>query len=122
MSQSGAGTCYPADHDYGCSDQHTIAADKEWLGWLDADQVLTLGQNSASEVLLNRLALPQQPGVLMIKAPISGDTRYYTVEARQFSGYDKALPAEAVIIHEVDLSRKTRTVVGGRSRRQRQPQ
>ena len=58
-------------------------------------------------MLLNRLALPARPGVLMIKAPIEGSTRYYTVEARQMNGYDKALDSEAVIIHEVDLTRTT---------------
>ena len=108
MSMSGAGNCYPPDETfkYGCPSQHTIAVHKEWLGWLDADQLLTVAENSASEVLLNRLALPAKPGVLMIKAPIAGGTRYYTVEARQLSGYDKALATEAVIIHEINPSRK----------------
>jgi uncharacterized repeat protein (TIGR01451 family) len=71
--------------------------------------VLTPTANSATEVLLNPLALPQKPGVLMIKAPIAGSSRCYTVEARQMSSYDKALSTEAVIIHEVDLTRTTRT-------------
>ncbi len=107
MSMSGGGTCYlPApDARYGCAGQHTIAAHKEWLGWLDPTQVLTLTANSATEVLLNPLALPQGSGLLMIEAPIDASTRYYTAEAQQMNSYDKALDTEAVVIHEVDLSR-----------------
>jgi uncharacterized repeat protein (TIGR01451 family) len=44
----------------------------------------------------------------MIKAPIGGTQRFYTVEARQFAGYDKVLHAEAVIIHEVDFTGRDR--------------
>ena len=109
MSNSNPGSCYPGHliGKYSCSGQHTIAAHKAWLGWLDSDQILTLTDNSASEVLLRRLALPDGKGVLMIKAPIAGDNHYYTVEARQLAGYDEVLPAEAVIIHDVDVSRST---------------
>lgn len=71
MSMAGSEGCYLPEPDakYGCAGQHTIAVHKEWLGWLDPTQVLTLTANSATEVLLNPLALPQRPGVLMIKSP-----------------------------------------------------
>lgn len=107
MSRSGA-ICYPfamLEAPYGCPAQHTIAVHKEWLGWIGSTEVLTLAANSAVEVLLNRLALPQRPGVLMIKAPIGDSDRYYTIEARQTRGYDKALDTQAVIVHAVDPAR-----------------
>jgi M6 family metalloprotease-like protein/uncharacterized repeat protein (TIGR01451 family) len=107
MSMSGGLGCYEADSLFGCMAQHTIAAYKDRLGWLDPNQIVTLSGNGV-EVLLNRLAQPGDNGALMIKAPIGGTQRFYTVEARQFAGYDKVLHAEAVIIHDVDPTRSDR--------------
>jgi uncharacterized repeat protein (TIGR01451 family) len=108
MSMSGGLGCYRADSPFGCTAQHTISAHKERLGWLEASQIVTITQGGAVEVLLNRLARPAGSGALMLKAPIGDTQRFYTVEARQFAGYDKALHAEAVIIHEVDPTRRDR--------------
>jgi len=107
MSRSGGSSCYLPEVPFGCPGQHTIAVHKDWLGWLNPTQVITLADNSSAEVLLRRLAQPAGDGVLMIKAPIAGTQRYYTVEARQLVGYDKALSHEAVVIHDVT----TRAVV-----------
>lgn len=108
MSMSGGSHCYLDAVKFGCAGQHTIAVHKEWLGWLEAGQVLTLANNTSAEVLLQRLAQPAGNGAMMIKAPISGTNRYYTVEARQLVGYDKGLDGEAVIVHEVDPNRLER--------------
>jgi uncharacterized repeat protein (TIGR01451 family) len=109
MSMSGAGTCArDGAVKYSCAGQHTIGVHKEWLGWLEPDQVLTLGANTAADVLLRPLAQPGDRGVLLIRSPIDGAGRTYTVEARMQRGYDKVLPAEAVIMHEVDDARRAR--------------
>jgi M6 family metalloprotease-like protein/uncharacterized repeat protein (TIGR01451 family) len=108
MSMSGGSHCYREPVRFGCAGQHTIAVHKEWLGWLASGQVLTLADKSSAEIVLQRLAQPAANGVMMVKAPISGTPRYYTVEARQLVGYDKGLDAEAVIVHEVDPSRTAR--------------
>ncbi len=42
----------------------------------------------------------------MIKVPITGSTRFYTVEVRDRTGYDGNLPGFAVIIHEVNYARE----------------
>jgi hypothetical protein len=41
----------------------------------------------------------------MAQVPIPGSsTRFYTVEARRFTGYDRQVPAEAVVIHRGDTT------------------
>ncbi len=40
----------------------------------------------------------------MVKVPIPGSSRFYTVEVRDRFGYDGSLPGFAVIIHEVDFA------------------
>jgi M6 family metalloprotease-like protein/uncharacterized repeat protein (TIGR01451 family) len=108
MSMSGGLSCYRADSPFGCTPQNTISAHKERLGWLEASQIVTVTESGAVEVVLNRLARPAGSGPLMIKAPIGDTQRFYTVEAREFAGYDKVLHAEAVIIHEVDPTGRDR--------------
>jgi len=45
----------------------------------------------------------------MAKVPVLGSaTRYYTVEARAWAGYDVNVPREGVVIHLVDTSRSDR--------------
>ena len=55
---------------------------------------------------LAALANPETQGYLLAQIPIAGVLeRFYTVEARLRVGYDRALPADAVLIHEVDPTR-----------------
>jgi hypothetical protein len=49
----------------------------------------------------DRLALPTGDGYLMATIPILGTPNYYTVERREFVGFDLAVPGEAIVIHEV---------------------
>lgn len=89
---------------YGCLGQHTISYHKEMLGWLDGR--VTIAANGSQTVFLDRLANPNSSSALMVKIPLDnvGD-RFYTVEARQWSGYDAKLPRSGILIHEVDLRR-----------------
>lgn len=105
MSMSGGQECYQRPVKFACAGQHTIAVHKEWLGWLNTDQVVTLADKSSAELLLHRLAQPAGYGAMLIKSPIAGKTRYYTVEARKFVGYDERLSDEAVVIHDVNTGR-----------------
>ena len=43
----------------------------------------------------------------MAQIPIGGSsTHFYTVEARRLIGYDIKLPGNAIVIHEVDTTRR----------------
>jgi hypothetical protein len=70
--------------------------DKKFVTLAEAEVTLTL----------ERLALPGSAGYLMVQIPIAGSAdHFYTVEARRRIGHDRYLPADAVVIYEVDASR-----------------
>lgn len=86
-------------------DVHTIAYHKGLLGLLDEGRVVTFG-GGVQRVVLERLAQPATADALMVRIPIDGsDARVYTVEARRRVGYDAGLPAEGIVIHEIDEHR-----------------
>lgn len=94
-----------SDPTYGCKGQHTITYHKYLAGWISASQRTQVNAGSRQTLTLEQLAQPQTNNLLMIIVPIPGATLFYTVEARRLVGYDTKLPANAVIIHEVDPSR-----------------
>jgi N-acetylneuraminic acid mutarotase len=58
---------------------------------------------------LERLALPGSGNYLMAVIPMdNAPGLFYTVEARRRTGYDQGIPGEAVLLHTVDPTRKTR--------------
>ncbi|MCB8982748.1 MAG: hypothetical protein H6659_02890 [Ardenticatenaceae bacterium] len=85
-----------ADPIYSCLGQHTIAAYKEYLGWITPAQKFTAPQGD-STITLERLALPQTTNYRM--AVVAGDSETYTIEARQRVGYDAKLAGDAVLIY-----------------------
>lgn len=85
---------------------HVIAYDKDTLGWIPADRKLIASPQDTVTVALAALANPAAQGYLLAQVPIAGaPERFYTVEARMRVGYDRALPADAVLIHEVEPDR-----------------
>ena len=88
-----------ADPIYSCLGQHTIAAYKDYLGWIQPAQkyVAPMGTHT---ITLERLALPQTNNYLM--AEINAGSTTYVLEARQRVGYDTKLAGDAVLIHKVD--------------------
>lgn len=88
--------------------QHIIAHDKDRLGWIAADRNYAALPGSEATIVLERLAMPSATDYLMATIPISGSAqRFYTVEARRRVGRDAGVPADAVVIHEVDASAGT---------------
>jgi M6 family metalloprotease-like protein len=90
------------DPDYGCPGQATIAYHRDLLGWIPSSQrfVATPGTH---HVTLEQLSLPTSSNYTIAIIPIDDeDTHFYTVEVRRLVSYDEKLPANAVIIHEVD--------------------
>jgi M6 family metalloprotease-like protein len=94
------------DATYGCMAQHTISYHKDLLGWIPGVRKTTIaGPVSTTTLILEDLAAPASGNFQMAIIPIGGSaTNFYTVEARQFTGYDAKLPDEAVIIHNVDTT------------------
>ncbi|MEJ5224639.1 MAG: S-layer homology domain-containing protein, partial [Anaerolineales bacterium] len=101
MSDADA-NCAKATHvTYGCLGQHTIAYHKDMLGWIPPAYKYTVPYTTGAST-------PQTTSNLhlMAQIPVLGSsTRFYTLEARNFYGYDVKLPGKAVIIHEVLTTR-----------------
>ncbi len=106
---SGGGACSPPHATYGCIGVHTISQHKDMLGWIAASRRYVAPDNSEQTIYLEDLAAApvNANGYLMAKIPIGASTTlFYTVEARKFVGYDQGIPAEAVVIHEVNTTRQ----------------
>ena len=102
---------------YGFLAKHLNAYEKYALGWLRSTEVTELRLDTVVPGGLQvRLAPISSPAISANsrRAVILHDQRYgenvlYTIEARDNAGvgyYDEALPATAVIVHQVDLSRE----------------
>ncbi len=86
---------------FGCLGQHTIAYHKDILGWIPASKKYTVPYTTGatpSQTTSNRYFMAQVP-------ILGAGNRFYTVEVRNFYGYDVKLPGKAVIIHNVDTTR-----------------
>ena len=91
---------------YGCIGQHEISPYKDIPGWIPANRKYVTSGGSRT-LTLERLAQPgNNSNYLMAKIPINcSTTRFYTVEARFRVSYDLKIPANGVIIHNVDTTR-----------------
>ncbi len=97
-----AGYCAP-DSPFGYLAQEPIAVNKDLLGWIPTARKFLSPGGEARTVVLNA---PEEgkDGYLIAEIPL-GRGRMYTVEARLRAGFDHALPASGVLIHEVDFRR-----------------
>jgi Gametolysin peptidase M11 len=117
---SGGGTCNGNnpnyDPDYGCPGVGTIAYHLDKLGWIPVNRKAVINPGSQAIFTLERLRKPiSTTNYLMAQIPIGGSADlFYTVEARkkgEAENYDLFIPADAVVIHEVDISRRERAHV-----------
>jgi hypothetical protein len=78
------------------------APNLERLGWLPANRILTWDHTSQS-VGLAALNHPEAVGYFMVKVPFDSANagHYYTVEFRRKTGWDRGIPQDAVLIHEI---------------------
>lgn len=89
---------------WGYTPQHTIALNKNNLGWIDETKVLTTQVPFHQTITLARTALPPTEGYRMVKIMLDEYT-YYTLETRQTSiPYDSQLPATGVIMHKYNAT------------------
>jgi len=96
------------DNTFGCLGQHTIAFHKNMLGWITPTLIYTVTPFSQAVITLTNIAAPVPGRYLMVRLPQGSPNRFKTIEARRRIGYDTPLPGDAVIIHDVDTTRRDR--------------
>lgn len=106
VMSSAWGTCQVSSQNYGCIAPGTITYNLYSAGWINNNERVVVSPGMMQTITLDSTAAPTGQNPLMIQIPIDGSTsRYYTVEARNQDGYDQNIPGQAVIIHDVSLSR-----------------
>jgi M6 family metalloprotease-like protein len=94
---------------YGSLPKHINIYSRNRLGWVASDRKLTVTAGSpARSIAMDRASLPGSSNrqMLILNYP-DQSTRYYTLEVRKRGGnYENRLAGDAVIIHEVQTSRK----------------
>jgi hypothetical protein len=84
---------------FGCVGQHTLARNRDRLGWVSSERKYTAGKGSHT-IDLAPASVPGDDGYLLAVIPVNGSaTNFYTLEARRLAGYDAKLPGPAVVIH-----------------------
>ncbi len=94
---------------YGTLPKHINIYSRNRLGWVASARKLTVNRGKgATSVVLDRASLAGSTNLQMITLAYPGETpRYYTIEARKKTGdYENRLAGDAVVIHEVQTSRK----------------
>jgi len=102
--------CRIGHDDYGCHQVGTIGHHLDILGWIDEDRVITVYPTESKTITINALTAEDDGNrdALLVRIPINGsDTVFYTIEVRNFDGYDRNLPGEAVLLHHVNLDRSS---------------
>lgn len=94
------------DSTYGKLGKGTIAYHRDMLGWIDAARKFTINSDGIYDVTVDHLTLDTTSNLRLVKVQIPGSSRFYTVEVRDRESFDANLPDFAVIIHEVDPSRR----------------
>jgi len=106
MSDTYSNCALLMDPIYGCLGQHMIAFDKDFLGWIPANKKFTYagaGQTLTFGALADATTSDMQIAVI----PHTGTTtQFTTVEFRRRILYDQKLAGDAIIIHEVDTTRR----------------
>ena len=94
---------------YGALPKHINIYSRNRLGWVTAARKLTVTAGSpARSISVDRASLPGSTNrqMLILNYP-DQTTRYYTLEVRKRGGnYENRLAGDAVIIHEIQTSRK----------------
>jgi hypothetical protein len=89
--------------------KHLNTYGRDVLGWMSGTRKRTINAGSARTTLtLDRASLVSTNNAQLLKLQFPDQPgRYYTVEVRKRSEFNEAyLPGDAVIIHEVDTSRR----------------
>ncbi len=86
---------------YGCLGQHTSVYHRDYLGWIPAERKVVVGAGETT-VELALVTQPAAEGAMMAVVPINGSAdHYYALEFRRLIGYDRKLPGNSIVIHEI---------------------
>ena len=94
---------------YGSLPKHISVYSRNRLGWVATARKRTIVAGAgAASVSMDRISLPGSSNTqMMVLSYPEQSTRYYTIEVRKRGGnYENRLAGDAVIIHEVQTSRK----------------
>lgn len=91
---------------YGTLGKGTIAYHRDLLGWIDSARKLTIDSPGTYQHALDHLSLQSTDNLRLIRIVQPESASFYTVEVRDKIDYDGKLPDFAVVIHEVDQSRR----------------
>jgi hypothetical protein len=81
------------------------AAYRKQLGWIPSTRIFTYDRTvtPSATIVLAPVSAPRTPGSLIATIPV-GAVDSYTVEFRTRTDWDQAIPADAVLIHEMRAS------------------
>jgi len=106
---------------FGPSAVGLVGYQRDKLGWLPMDRVVTMGADGVGSRTFTLAPLQAQsaPGPLLVRIPFDpGDlNHYYTVEFDRRLGWSQAIPNDTVLIHEVQGGKPTliRDLAGDKS-------
>lgn len=97
--------------DSSCHQVGTIGFHLDLLGWLPQERVITVESGETAQLGLDTLTTARSgTDALLINVPVASN-RFITVEARSFNGYDRNIPGEAVVLHDVLMGRSSPALV-----------
>lgn len=98
---SAVGDVYRFPDQFGESGPGLNAPNLEKFGWLPGSRKLSWNGTSQT-ITLAALNQPETAGYLMVKVPLDFViSQYYTIEFRRRTNWDRAIPRDTVLIHEV---------------------
>ena len=107
---SAGGRCTQSYLTWGCVPAGTIAYYLDRNQWIPSNRKIAILTGTENTITLRRPHANVTTGYILATIPINDSTtRFYTVEVRDLSSYDVNVPAAAVVIHHVDLSRAGNT-------------
>lgn len=94
--------CRIGNEALGCFQVGTIGFHLAMLGWIPENQMTVVENGSSATFTLDALTtLETSKNMLTVFIPIGNTRTFYTVEVRNFIDYDRNLPGEAVVMHQV---------------------
>jgi hypothetical protein len=94
-----------ATANYGASAIGLNAYNRDKLGWLPMNRVVTVGADGTGSrtITLAPLESPSAPGPLLVRIPVdpTDPFDYYTVEYRRKLGASAGIPGDTILLHEI---------------------
>ena len=94
--------CRVGSEPLGCWQVGTIGLHLGMLGWIPENRMTVVSNGQSATLEIESLTtLGDNDDRMLILVPIGNTNTFYTIEARAFIDYDRNLPGEAVVLHQV---------------------